>query len=110
MPIIDHSMHGKVALITGGSKGIGRAIALAFAENGADIAIAARGLEALEATGGELRKLGRRVVAIPADVGRTEAVEDLYEQVVAEHPVIGKLDETTVLEFVVRALAPLVER
>ena len=89
MSIVDHSMDGKVALITGGSKGIGRAIAHVFAENGADVAIAARGLEALEATGGELRKLGRRVMAIPADVGRTEAVDDLYQQVVAE---LGGID------------------
>jgi len=89
MPIVDHSMNGKVALITGGSKGIGRAIALAFAENGADVAIAARGLEALETTGGELREVGHRAVAIPADVGSTEALENLYEQVVAE---LGGID------------------
>ncbi|MDE2689022.1 MAG: SDR family NAD(P)-dependent oxidoreductase [Acidobacteriota bacterium] len=89
MPIVDHSMNGQVALITGGSKGIGRAIALAFAENGADVAITARGLEALDATASELRELGNRVLAIPADVGNTEAVEALYERVVAE---LGGID------------------
>ncbi len=51
MSIVDLSLEGKVAVVTGGSKGIGRAIALAFAEHGADVAIAARGQEALAATG-----------------------------------------------------------
>ena len=48
MGIVDFSLDTKVAIVTGGSKGIGRAIALAFAEHGADIVLAARGLEALE--------------------------------------------------------------
>ena len=82
MPIVDHSLDGKVALITGGSKGIGRAIALAFADNGAEVAIAARGQDALDATASEVRDLGHRVLAVSADVGNTEAVSALYTQVV----------------------------
>ncbi len=50
MAIVDLSLEGKTALVTGGSNGIGRAIALTFAEHGADVAIAARGQDALEAT------------------------------------------------------------
>ncbi|MCZ6895593.1 MAG: SDR family NAD(P)-dependent oxidoreductase, partial [Gammaproteobacteria bacterium] len=48
MPTVDFSLEGKTALVTGGSKGIGRAIAMTFAEHGADVAIAARGTEALD--------------------------------------------------------------
>lgn len=65
---MDLQLHGKGALVTGGSRGIGRAIALALAQEGVDVAICARGPEALEATGAELRKAGVRVVAIKADM------------------------------------------
>ena len=61
-------LRGKVALITGAGQGIGRAIALAFAQEGADIAVNALHKETSEATAEEIRKLGQRVVSIPADV------------------------------------------
>ncbi|HVA82197.1 MAG TPA: SDR family oxidoreductase [Candidatus Binataceae bacterium] len=72
MPTVDFSLNNRVAIITGGSKGIGRAIALAFAEHGADIALAARGREALEKTRGEVEATGRRCLAIAADLSREE--------------------------------------
>ena len=78
MPIVDLSLDGKVAVITGGSKGIGRAIALTFAEHGADVAIVARGLDALKKTQKEIEATGRRGVAIQADVGVDEALEQIY--------------------------------
>jgi NAD(P)-dependent dehydrogenase (short-subunit alcohol dehydrogenase family) len=80
MSIVNLSLDGKVALITGGSKGIGRSIALAFAENGADIAIGARGKEALEATAKEIEARGRRSLALPTDVGEEQQLRELYEQ------------------------------
>ena len=62
------SLEGKIAIVTGGSKGIGRATALALAEEGVDISICARGLEDLESTASEIRsKTGRKVLAIQAD-------------------------------------------
>lgn len=63
---------GRVALVTGGSQGIGREIALLLAAEGADLAICARRSDRLEATSSELRALGRQVVAVPADVATSD--------------------------------------
>ena len=72
MATVDFSLQDRVAIITGGSKGIGRAIALAFAEHGADIAIVARGAEALEKTRKEIEAVGRRCVAVEADLANED--------------------------------------
>src|SRR3990172_7148370 len=61
------SLQGKVAAVTGGSEGIGRAAALRLAELGAKVAICARRAEVLEKTAGEIRKLGAEVLAMTAD-------------------------------------------
>jgi len=60
---------GRVALVTGASKGIGRAIALELAEAGADLVINARGSAALDAVAAEIRARGRDVEAVPAERG-----------------------------------------
>ena len=80
MSEVNLSLDGKVALITGGSKGICRSIARAFAEHGADIAIVARGREALEATRHEIESTGRRCLAISADMSQ----EDQWSRIVSE--------------------------
>jgi len=67
---------GRNALITGGSRGIGRAIALTFAQAGANVSICARGESALRETEGELRRLGHAVHAVAADLGDAEAVKN----------------------------------
>jgi 2-deoxy-D-gluconate 3-dehydrogenase len=85
MPELD----GKTALITGGSKGIGRAIALAFADAGADVALAARGPEALEKVAREVEERGRRAVAVPADVTDPPQVDSLIERTTSQ---LGGLD------------------
>ena len=79
----------KVALVTGGSKGIGRAIALALAEDGFDVAVAARGPEALEKTAREIEERGRQALAVPTDVADPEACRALIQRVTGD---LGGLD------------------
>ena len=66
---MDLGISGKRAVITGGSKGIGRAIALSLAAEGADIALCARGEEALERTRADVERAGARCFARACDVG-----------------------------------------
>lgn len=80
---------GKVALISGASRGIGRAIALALAESGADVALAARSVGALEAVAVEAEAFGRRALVIPTDVTEVAQVEAMVERAVAG---LGRLD------------------
>ena len=79
----------KVAIITGAGRGIGRGIALGFAEAGADVVCAARTESQIESVAEEVRKLGRRALAVQTDVMRTSDLERLVETTVAE---FGRLD------------------
>jgi NAD(P)-dependent dehydrogenase (short-subunit alcohol dehydrogenase family) len=73
------SFQGKRALVTGGGRGIGRAIALAFAQQGADVAIAARGREELEHVAGEIRALGRKASVHVVDMGDTRKAVQMVD-------------------------------
>ncbi len=75
------SLAGKIALVTGGSQGIGRATALALAEAGADVAVMARSLDKCEAVAEEIKALGRRAVAVRADLGNEEELKAGVEKV-----------------------------
>ncbi len=86
---MDFSLSGKVALVTGGSRGIGKAIALGLAEAGADLAIAARKQPELEAAAEEIRKTGRMCLPVPAHIGRSEDRENLVKKVVEAY---GRID------------------
>ena len=71
---------GQVAIVTGSSRGIGKGIAMRLAREGMKVVINARTLETVEATAAEMHGLGADVLAVPADVGRTEGVDRLFEQ------------------------------
>jgi 3-oxoacyl-[acyl-carrier protein] reductase len=73
------SFVGKRVVVAGGSRGIGRAIALGFAASGADVSICARGAEALEKTRGEIAARGRKAHAAPCDLGDAAAVKRYVE-------------------------------
>ena len=74
---MDFGLKGKTALVTGGSRGIGRAVALALAGQGADVAICGRSRDSLEATAADIRALGVKAWAFQADVSKLEDVERL---------------------------------
>ena len=89
MATADFSLAGKVAIVTGGSRGIGLSIAKGLAEAGADVAIAARKPDPLAEATAELSKTGRRAVAIPTNVRRIGELEHLVEETVKQ---LGRVD------------------
>jgi NAD(P)-dependent dehydrogenase (short-subunit alcohol dehydrogenase family) len=78
---MDLELAGKTAIVTGGSRGIGKAIARELAAEGVDVAIVARSAEDLKRAADELaEQSGRRIVPIPADTGKDESVKAMVEQ------------------------------
>ena len=87
---MDLQLKGKTALVTGGSEGIGKGIALLLAKEGVDVAICARRKEPLEAAAAEIAKAtGRKIVAIPADLRKDADAKNFIEQ---GHKALGRVD------------------
>lgn len=80
---------GKVAVVTGGSRGLGREMVLAFAEHGADVVIASRKLDGCEAVAAEVHAMGRRALAVATNVSRWADCDELVERAYGE---FGKVD------------------
>ena len=83
-------LEGKVALVTGASRGIGKAIALMLAENGADIAVNFAGsTAAAEAVAAEIEKMGRKAILVQGDVSKADVCAEIVDKVVSE---LGHID------------------
>ena len=80
---------GKTALVTGGSRGLGREMSLAFARAGADVVVASRKIESCEETAREIEKLGRRAVPYACHVGDWNALDGLVDTAYRE---LGRID------------------
>lgn len=85
----EYSIEGKVAIVTGASRGIGRSIALTLAEAGADVTVAARTVKQIEQTADEIRRLGRKALVVPTDVSKSDQVKNVVEQTASE---FGRID------------------
>ncbi len=89
MNLSQFSLEGKVAVVTGGSRGIGRACALAMADAGANVVVSSRKIADLEPVAAEISAKGVKGRAIAAHVGKMEDSRALIEQVMKE---FGRLD------------------
>ncbi|MCJ8328376.1 MAG: SDR family oxidoreductase [Lentisphaeria bacterium] len=86
---MSNNLNGKVALIAGASRGIGRSIALRLAQDGADIALASRSTDALETVAKEIEEIGRKALVITADMASDSDIQAMVKQTVST---LGSLD------------------
>ena len=83
------ALAGKVALVTGGSRGLGRSMVLAFADAGADVVVASRKLDACRAVAAEVEAKGRRALPVACHVGHWDEIDGLVEQA---YDAFGRVD------------------
>ena len=89
MELSQFSLEGKVALITGGSRGIGEETALRFAKAGADVVVTSRKLPDLEKVVEKVEKIGKKALAVSTHVGRMDQIQPLVDQTVSN---FGRID------------------
>lgn len=89
MSVARFDLTGRAAIVTGGGRGIGKALALGLAGAGANVAVAARTASEIEETAAEIRALGRKALALPTDVRLSEQVVNLVQKTYEEW---GRLD------------------
>jgi NAD(P)-dependent dehydrogenase (short-subunit alcohol dehydrogenase family) len=89
MPLKDFDLDGKVAIVTGAGRGIGKSIALTLAEAGADVVVVARSVKQIEETAEGVRRMGRRGLAVAADLSKEQDVGRVVEKTIQE---FGKID------------------
>ncbi|MFQ5810633.1 MAG: SDR family NAD(P)-dependent oxidoreductase, partial [Armatimonadota bacterium] len=89
MILDDFRLDGKVAIVTGASRGLGRAMALGLAEAGADVAVVATNEELLESVAHEIRGLGRQSLVVPTDLTKLDEINAMVQQVKDE---LGRID------------------
>jgi len=89
MPIADFSLKDRVAIVTGGSRGIGEAIAKGFAEQGATVIVCSRKQDSVDAVAQEIIKAGGKAAGIACHTGQVAAIEALYARVKQE---FGRVD------------------
>lgn len=89
MPLKEFDLEDKIAVVIGGGRGIGRAIALALAEAGADVVVAARTLREVEQTASQVKNLGKKGVAVQADATKSTEIDKVVAAAISES---GKID------------------
>ena len=101
MTAFNFSLNDRTAIVTGASRGIGKAIALAFADAGADVVCASRTVEDLEKTAEEIRAKGRRALVVPTDTSNKEAIDNMVNQTLKEFGTVDILVNNAARDLVV---------